>query len=53
MGLSVVCYINIKYGWQIPFSGALMDLAGIFYLIKTFKAKQGSEPYRYKQLSVT
>ena len=53
VGLSVVCYINVKYGWQMPFSGALMDLAGILYFVKYFRAKQSSEPYKYKQLSVT
>ncbi|CAB3980535.1 Hypothetical predicted protein [Paramuricea clavata] len=53
LGLSVVCYINVKYGWQVPFSGALMDLASIFYFIKAFKANQKAEPYKYKQLSVT
>ena len=53
LGLSVACYINAKYGWQVPFSGAVMDLAGILYLIKTFKEQQKVEPYKYKQLSVT
>ena len=53
LGLSVACYINVKYGWQVPSAGALMDLAGIFYLVKTFRGNQKIEPYKYKQLSVT
>ncbi|XP_028408367.1 uncharacterized protein LOC114530944 [Dendronephthya gigantea] len=53
LGLSAVCYIKATSGWQVPFAGALMDLASIVYFIKTIKGKQKPQPYRYKQLSVT
>lgn len=53
IGLSVMCFIYVKKGWQIPLAGALMDLSGLVYFVKTYNGKQKIKPYRYKQLSVT
>lgn len=54
LALSAACYIiNPKEAWQTVVAGAIMDLCGLLYFIKTIKAKKRTEPYKYKQLSVT
>ena len=50
--LSVVCYLHPKEFWQALICGVLLDLTGLLYLIRTFRTRNASEPYKYKQLEV-
>ena len=50
--LSIVCYLHPKEFWQALISGVLLDFTALLYLIRTFRTRNASEPYKYKQLEV-
>lgn len=50
--LSIVCYLHPNEYWQAAIAGVALDITAIMYLIRTFRTRNHSEPYKYKQLEV-